>query len=76
MWHGRPTGCGLWLPEDKKANVGWKGKLMRLMPAAAFLRSWRDWQWNDNQISMTVTLLKLCKRLQTFMINEFDFVLS
>ena len=21
LWHGRPKRCGLWLPEDKKANI-------------------------------------------------------
>ena len=25
LWHGRPYGCGSWLPEDKKANV-WHGR--------------------------------------------------
>ena len=26
LWHGRLSGSGLWLPEDKKANMwhGWK----------------------------------------------------
>ena len=29
----RPNGCGLWLPEDKKANMwhGMEGKRLRLM---------------------------------------------
>ena len=26
LWHGRPYGCGLWLPEDKKLICGMKGK--------------------------------------------------
>ena len=24
LWHGRPYGCGLWLPEDKKGTM-WYG---------------------------------------------------
>ena len=26
LWHGRPNGCGLWLPEDKRLIFGmdWK----------------------------------------------------
>jgi len=25
LWHGRPYGCGSWLPEDKKDNM-WHGR--------------------------------------------------
>ena len=25
LWHGGPNVCGLWLPEDKKANM-WHGR--------------------------------------------------
>ena len=25
LWHGKPYGCGSWLPEDKKANM-WHGR--------------------------------------------------
>ena len=35
LWHGRPNGCGVWLPEDKKANL-WheRGKCCGLWPFA------------------------------------------
>jgi len=31
LWHVRPMGCGLWLPEDKKLKRGTEGNMLWLI---------------------------------------------
>ena len=38
LWHGRPIGCVLWLPEDKKPNM-WHVRVKCYVHLAAFPRS-------------------------------------
>ena len=39
LWHGRPYGCGSWLPKDKKYNM-WHGRrnavVFGRLPSPAF----------------------------------------